>query len=55
MAASAILAKGSHEGMLILDGTNRETVEAVEVFRADRSVVMEEQFVGEVGGVSRCR
>ena len=53
MAAPAILAKGSHEGMLILDGTNRVTVVTAEVERADVSAT-EAQAVG-AAGIVRCR
>ena len=52
MAAPAILAKGSHEGMLILDGTNRETAATVVVARAD-AFAIEEQVAGVAGNVRR--
>ena len=54
MAAPAILAKGSHEGMLILDGTNRATVVTVVEVRADVSA-KEVQEVGDVVGIVRRR
>ena len=45
MAALAILAKGSHEGMLILDGANRDPVVTGEEVRRDVSAI-EVQVVG---------
>lgn len=53
MAALAILAKGSHEGMLILDGANREP--AVTGFGCIGDVAVGEAQVVGVAGTVRCR
>ena len=53
MAAPAILAKGSHEGILILDGTNRVAVDTVATACGDVSAI-EVQDVGIVG-IEGCR
>ncbi len=50
MLAPAILAKGSHEGMLIMDGANRGTDVTGVVVRADESAI-EVQVEGAVGSV----
>ena len=51
MAALAILAKGSHEGMLILDGTNRVTAATVVGVRVDGRRATEVHGAGPEGGV----
>ena len=52
MAVTAILAKGSHEGILILDGTNRVTAATVVAARADSAT--DGQAIG-ADGIARRR
>ena len=53
MAAPAILAKGSHKGILIPDGTDRVTELTADEARVDVPAT-EVQVVGVVG-IVRCR